>query len=331
LDLYQKEMFLFPRACRICFRSQDQMYDCLNCYSISYCSEQHMSEDIDRHAESCRQLRIAMLADTYESCVSVGMPVIPSEVDKKHLGSASDMSHFIVKPKHVSNEISKEELDYCFLSCQVSGALTLFHTMTRWRPTLPFKDNLVIHIAGASTYEMMGLIKWEYLIHRLPDVKMINFSFVGPDLMEEEDTQPEIPPCPSCMDAGRAITYSIHPTRYQNFVKTQHYTPPDLVLVQNCGFAEFSENSPGWEEGWRGLEQLLPPSKDSLLAFTSYTKGEANKDLERFLSHCRNAEVLMSADRNSMSSSRPCRDWEMDQNKDIFFSNQYMSVVTAKE
>jgi len=203
--------------------------------------------------------------------------------------------------------------------------------VTRWRPTLPFKEGLVIHIAGASTYEMMGLIKWEYLIHRLPDVKTIHFSFVGPDLMEEEDTQPKVPPCPTCMAAGRTITYSIHPTRYQNFVKTQHYTPPDLVLVQNCGFAEFSENSPGWEEGWRGLEQLLPPGKDSLLTFTSYTKGEANKDLERFLSHCRNAEVLQTAERNSMSSSRPCRDWEMDQNKDIFFSNQYMSVVTAKE
>ena len=42
------------------------MYDCCDCYCVSYCSEQHHEEDKERHTDSCRQLRIAMLADVYE-------------------------------------------------------------------------------------------------------------------------------------------------------------------------------------------------------------------------------------------------------------------------
>ena len=168
------------------------------------------------------------------------------------------------------------------------------------------------------------------LLHRLPGVKEIEYSFIGPTLMEEDENQPKVPPCSACMDANRSIQYSVHPTRYSDFITSQAYTPPDLVIVQNAGFAEFSEDSKGWEEGWKGLDQLLPPNQESLLMFTSYTLGEAEKDLERFLSHCSAAEVLVSAKPNPMSSSRPCRDWEMDQNNDIFFSNHYISVVTAR-
>jgi len=56
---------------------------------------------------------------------------------------------------------SKEELDHCFLTCQVSGALTLLDNMEKHNPALATQSVLRIHIAGASIYEMMGLIKWE--------------------------------------------------------------------------------------------------------------------------------------------------------------------------
>ena len=42
------------------------MYDCCECYCVTYCSQQHLEEDKERHEMDCRELRIAMLADTYE-------------------------------------------------------------------------------------------------------------------------------------------------------------------------------------------------------------------------------------------------------------------------
>jgi len=105
LSLAEKEIFLFPRACRVCRRTEDKMYDCKNCYCLSYCSEQHKSEDSERHIGTCRALKICMLADVYESCVGVGLPAIPSEVDKTYNGTTPDITHFITAPNQSSDEI----------------------------------------------------------------------------------------------------------------------------------------------------------------------------------------------------------------------------------
>ena len=63
---------------------------------------------------------------------------------------------------------SKEELEYSFLTCQLSGPLTLLHALHQHRPQLAERESLTVHVVGASVYEMMGLIKWEceFLIAR---------------------------------------------------------------------------------------------------------------------------------------------------------------------
>jgi len=328
LELSEKEIFLFPRACRVCHGVQDKMFDCLSCYCVSYCSEQHEQEDHLRHQYSCRLLKIAMLADVYESCVNIGMPAIPSHVDKTDLGTAPDILEFLPQPLISQSEISKKELDHCFLSCQLSGVLTLLDNLHKYRPALKEKDTLVIHVAGASIYEMMGLIKWEYLLHRLPDVKGIEFSFVGPGLQDEDENQPAVPACHTCQSANKCIKYSVSPMRYSLFKQTDSYSSPDLVLVQNAGFSEFKDEAgfEGWDEGWADIKDLVPGS-ESLLIFTAYTASEAEKDLERLLKYC-DVEVLVSH-QNPMRSYRPCRDWENDQNKDVFYSNQFVTVVSS--
>ena len=41
-----------------------------------------------------------------------------------------------------------------------------------------FKE-LTIHIAGSNIVEMLGIIKWEYLIHRLPNLTKLHLVFIG--------------------------------------------------------------------------------------------------------------------------------------------------------
>ena len=84
----------------------------------------------------------------------------------------------------------------------------------------------------------------------------------------------------------------------------------------------------GWGAG-RGLESLLHSS--ALLAFTSYTRTEARADLERFREHCQqDMEILVNCEENKMRSHRPIRDWEMDEENDVFYSNQFLSVVRCQ-
>ena len=41
-------------------------------------------------------------------------------------------------------------------------------------------------------------------------------------------------------------------------------------------------------------------------------------------------EILVNCEMNKMRSHRPIRDWEMDQEKDVFYSNQLLSVVRCQ-
>jgi len=333
LTLAEKEIFLFPRACRVCNCTKETMYDCIFCYCVTYCSLQHKQEDQEHHQTMCRSLRLAMVADAYESQVGVCLPAIPSQVDTKYLGTAPDITHFLPEPiPGQKDEISKEVLDHCFLTCHVSGALTILHSIAKFRPQLATKKILNIHLVGACTYEILGLIKWEYLLHRLPGVETINYHFIGPDLehSEEEEDQPQVPACDKCTDNNKSITYSLHSYKYGEYKKQDNYVVPDITLVQNAGFSEFkdTEDVIEWVEGWADLPSLVP-APESLMIFTSYTGGEAKKDLERVEKYC-DINVLVSEE-NPMRSLRPCRDWERDLNKDVFYSNQYYAVLECSK
>ena len=70
---------------------------------------------------------------------------------------------------------------------------------------------MVVHVVGASIIEMMGLIKWEYLAHRLPALKSLTYVFIGPELEEEDDEGgPKVLPCSACQDNGVLIEYAVH-------------------------------------------------------------------------------------------------------------------------
>merc|ERR1712076_191886 len=125
--------------------------------------------------------------------------------------------------------------------------------------------------------------------------------------------------------------YRVYCGTYTNYLHTDVFTKPDLVLAQNCGFSEFeaSADCEGWTEGWAGLDSLL--QGDCPLVFTSYTMGEARQDLARLLDTVDGeVDVLTRCESNPMRSHQPIRDWERDQDRDVFYSNQFLSVVKRR-
>ena len=129
----EQSMFLFPRVCRItgCFSpvpddGEEKMLECGECLGVVWCSGQHMGEGEQRHREVCRELRLARLADRYESQVRVGIPALPSHLDTSYLGTAPDITHFLDAPMQSnSKEVSNQEMEFAFLTNHLSGPLTL--------------------------------------------------------------------------------------------------------------------------------------------------------------------------------------------------------------
>lgn len=334
LELMEQEVLLFPRTCRLasCHLAVGELQDCTACHAVTYCSDSHREAQEAQHLPVCRQLRLCRLLDWQEARLGVGLPAIPSHLDNTFLASAPDISHFLEQPwpgDHTN--IIKEEADWAFLTNQLSGPLTLLDVGCRFLPSLGSMASLTIHVVGAGIVEMMGLIKWEYLAHRLPQLRSLKYVFIGPELEAESEDSPVVPPCSSCTSLGRSISYLVHCGTYSHYLKTGS-PAPDLVLAQNCGFSEFqaSEDCIEWTEGWAGLGALLQGSAP--LVFTSYTSGEAEADLARLLDIVQGeVEVLERCSTNTMRSHRPIRDWERDGDRDLFYSNQFLSVVRRKD
>jgi hypothetical protein len=80
----------------------------------------------------------------------------------------------------------------------------------------------------------------------LPAVKSITFTFVGPNLNvseqeEEEEGWARVPNCEDCESSARTARYQNFSMKYEEYKRSAHFVEPDLVLVQNCGFSEFSD------------------------------------------------------------------------------------------
>jgi len=332
LELFEQDMFLFPRTCRAsnCHLSTGDLLDCVKCYAVTYCSHQHREEGEEQHRKVCRQLRLCRLLDRHESQMGIGFPPIPPGVDPKYLPPAPDISHYVEQPWTSAESILAEERDWAFLTNQLSGPLTILKQADRFLPSLSTTEELVVHVVGASIIEMMGLIKWEYLAHRLPALKSLTYVFIGPELEEEDDEGgPKVLPCSACQDNGVLIEYVVHAGTYKSYLATQPKLQPNILLAQNCGFSEHQKSSVEWEEGWASLDCLLQHSAPVI--FTSYTKEEAEQDLTRLLETVeREVEVLARCEENSMRSQRPLRDWE-GVGGDLYYSNNFLSVVVSKK
>ncbi|XP_059094618.1 putative protein MSS51 homolog, mitochondrial [Tigriopus californicus] len=340
LEVWEKEMFLFPRACRVCHLAHvAEMYDCFNCLGVTYCSEQHRSQDQEHHASLCPELLYNMICDQYESSIGIPAPPIPHNLKLKyeplHPNGWHQIQRDFKKTKMVEMTAlpPTEQIRMRFLTDRLSGPMTLLYgmekTSVRGGKTLPDVEELTIHIVGSNVVEMVGIIRWEYVLHQVPKCSRLHVIFIGPELAPEEPEGiiEELGACAECQDMGREMNYEIRRSLYKDYCESHDYTLPDLVAVFNCGFHE-NESNPG-QETWKDSLPFLIQHCSVPLIFTSYCQSEAAKDLESMQKTGKNFDTVLCKEINPFQSYRPFRDHECDMNRDVFYTNQYLSIIKA--
>ena len=183
---HEKEVFLFPRACRVCrLAKKDGMKDCEFCFGVTYCSEQCKEEHIEKHKQFfCSELKYAMVCDNYESTISIAAPGIPEQVDTKFKPLEDMKKHLKFNTcEKVCSDVDPAEMEFRFLSDRLTGPLTILHGANKYgladgKSVQKAKD-LCIHIVGSNVIEMLGIIKWEYIVHRLPNLVNLHLVFIG--------------------------------------------------------------------------------------------------------------------------------------------------------
>ena len=331
------------------------LVSCPDCLAVTWCSSLHRAEARQHHEEFCLDLKLARAADSLEDKHGplITIPVMPKFLDKKYKGDSETMIEYLppllilITMVHGSRALKDYEVEDCdnstlhfiFASDLLSGPLTVLEAARKWTPDLAVKETLKVHISGAYEYDFWCPNKWEEIAHRLPALKHLDIRFIGPHLpqassdLKDKIIQPvEKELCDECSPLGRVITHGFYRMSQQQFRELEDYSPPDIVLVQNCGFSEFKTESMGFYAGWEeGMGSLLHQNGAPVI-FTSHSKSEALRDLKRFQDYCgQEVEVLVNCQENRMRSYRPRRTpASLEEEKDVHYSNYYLNIVRLK-
>ncbi|CAL4088802.1 unnamed protein product, partial [Meganyctiphanes norvegica] len=196
-------------------------------------------------------------------------------------------------------------------------------------------QELRVHIIGAlSIRELLGIIRWEYLLHRLPNMIKLHVVFVGPELFGEMSSD-ELPDnhclddsgmtrCPDCQEKNRLVLYEMSHTYYHDYASGPHYKKPDVIVAFNCGF---HQNKGTDVDTWPESLQLMTRDPQIPLVFTSFTKNEAMNDLAA-VEAVNEVEVMLDAVKNPFMGLWPNREVDPEDSESwMYYTNQYITVV----
>ncbi|XP_014474155.1 PREDICTED: uncharacterized protein LOC106744173 [Dinoponera quadriceps] len=179
--------------------------------------------------------------------------------------------------------------------------------------TEAMKDTLVFHVITGTNVDKQYLPTWEIFIHMMRSLSHIIIVLIGPDIANERNN---IETCILCKKYGNTISYEGHCTLYHNYVNSEFYKRPDIII----GFqAELYHESIGPKFLMAVYNQCCP----LVLTTTSVYKMEQNKrKIHEYLS----SEVVELSGKyilNKFSSHRPWRDFETD---NVYYRNSYIMV-----
>ncbi|KAF8881411.1 hypothetical protein CPB84DRAFT_1735217 [Gymnopilus junonius] len=138
------------------------------------------------------------------------------------------------------------------------------------------KEVLNIHVIGAAEVEIMNDEIFEEILHRLPLVKTLMMTFVGPDLDDLTGEDPiinEIEICAQCESNGRMMIHDHHPKTYHEYIADQGsgFVKPDLAIAFNSVCCKGDIAS--WTRTYHAMFRQHIPS-----LFTAYNEAEAIRE-----------------------------------------------------
>lgn len=313
------QIWMAPRICEICrFSQQNELIDCVICYSASYCSTEHKIQHAYIHDKFCKQLKICYEINKklFYNLEYPKVQIISNTIEE----FPEDITEYLHKytKQHDTNEIND-----ILATNDLSPALTILFSLFHPLKTFEFTNNLTIHMIGASFYERF--FDWSIfsdVIIKNTSVQTLRVDLIGP----------EIPHVQTFIKLNNEhITINLHLDYYENFIQSQHYTTPDVIIAFNSGFHEYIKGS-DFDTWSNAIKMIFDKNNFGCFIFTSYTENEAELDFDRVVPFLEksNMEVVLKCQKNKFASLRPIRDFYTE-NVPIFYNNNYVSVIKNKE
>ncbi|CAG8472034.1 479_t:CDS:1 [Ambispora leptoticha] len=320
---YEKNSLLYQPKCQVCLisavelKSPQKLIPCLSCMIISCCSEAHWKIHRPKHQKLCQ---------TYKNMIECENVIYKLMGETAWAQEEWDESRtFPPLPKDWQTYFewrNAPKFSESFLSVvtnSLSPPLTILAAIERFytRDELHALDELIIHLIGASQYEIMSLSSFEEIMHVLPNVKVLRLILVGLELPNK--TTPagiSMKCCSRCEKENRKRICALFPTSYHEHAEQpDDYIKPHIAVGFNTGLYE--TDTEHWEPT---VKYLL--DKDTPCVFTSYSKEEAAQDLQALKDW--GAKIISGNKENKWKSIVPLIEPQV---LDKFFYNNYYRTL----
>ncbi|EFN83321.1 hypothetical protein EAI_11990, partial [Harpegnathos saltator] len=313
LELYEMEMIMFTKSCRICYK-QANLEMCVLCFSANYCND-HEEIFRDVHISNCYNqllrliLKIALINDI-PALLKFNIIFDTNEPFK-------DMNAFV--QKHLKTEPYKELSDtvlpYDYLYSQyASGPLTLYHGL---RDVISFKTldvnatTYVIHIIGVSYQPKEYIVAWELFLHLLNHIQHLTIIMTE---MNSSTGHFVIDVCTHCRERNRTINIEYYSMSYCSYVQINAYKQPNVII----GFQINFDDRPTWRQSILALRKQKCPL---FLTFMAEFEMLQCIDKLRVVFH---PLLPVYFGENDFRSLAPCRSFGSDE---VLYRNNYLAII----
>lgn len=267
---YEREMFLFPRACLVCHESENVEGTC-NC-GLSVC---RAYKDSLEHKENCRIQNFIFLAGLQflpvrkspspvtraELLVSFGRKDIfrdipfPMRTPVTMQAVMDDLFRFDCQESWDRRNPNKlSNLRHMLYAEIFTRPLTLFHTL---KYMISLWDSLVVHVIGAIDDEKSDDGYWEVLLHFV--LKSLKIVFVGPEVSELQTVKIDL--CDNCLKREKSFEVAGFGLKYDEYFENESFVKPDVIVGFNLHIYEsdYGITKDTWNETIMTLKKLNAP------------------------------------------------------------------------
>ncbi|XP_043477374.1 uncharacterized protein LOC122508219 [Leptopilina heterotoma] len=322
LDLWEKEIILYPRLCRQC-HSENNLMHCPECKMDFYCSKDHQQD----HNQWCNQFKLFHRIIYLQKHHGSVTPKLPNRIYKEANSLPESMDDLISDLFSSSEYYKKMDChSYASLSHIATIPLTTLLAIQKSFNNWQIMKNISIHVIGAEfQFECWNFRIWEKVfLHYLPNLKNLSLTFTGPELQIPEILvnflQKNIKICKYCRDSGRQINVTFNQGKLYHEIKSPE---TDIVCLFNPGLYRktgFNGNDT-WPLTIKKFSNLKIP-----VVITAYTEKEIPQDIATIKSLC-NVQVIMEPQKNPFASLKPDRNFVSDDTAPLMYKNQFLSII----
>lgn len=268
----------------------------------------------------CKEFDLAYRVTTAKQfpIISAIVRDVKLKIDEK---LPKSLEEFVKKFLLISNKISDYRVpnyERLMMTDFLTRPLTLLYAIERLNFNI--QPMMVIHVIGASTFEIWSQKYWKILLFWLKNLKNLIVVFIGPEIYEFNNDDVELTFPETSLGNDQRLCVISPPIHYEDYYKHKSFLRPDIIVGFNLEIheIELGISSSSWRKMLSTVEKMNVP-----FILTAGSKERAQRDHEIMSVLMNKNLTYFSSEVNPFAGHIPQRDFKTE---GLRYSNKYVTI-----